>query len=676
EKALAGALEIIQRLVQPSWKACLYRYTGHREFLVPVAGQPETAGLGLALPRGRDKMRELTIKSASRLQVIDLDKTTGSDCWASFLHLNRAILDVFRVRLIVPLSDGKQLFGIILLAPEGNPAGRKTPRPRQLELIARQLILGLARFKDLQSLKSSRFEIKLKKFELETLQDVGIAISSTLDLDQLTRELLLKTVSVLNVNSAIVLLGNTLESGTGHGNGSGNGVEPMRVVETFGMEEAHGDCLSSLGSHTRITGNIVKGLPTILNDPASVPDVFKCRKIMIVPVRFKDELLGAIVVGDKEGRSMKYPDFDQADLNLLSAMANQAGAAISNARLYHSVLKIKNYNENILLSIASGVITTDTEGRVESFNDSAAKIFNLSKSRAKGMKLEELFVSQGLSSLAQRLAETQAECKTYQETNLHTGNQAGGEEVVFNISATPLGRTGKDESRGAGGMVVSVENISERARVHSMLKRYVSANVVDMVLEKGHELALGGKLCEVTILFADIRGFTRLSEENTPEQVVELLNSYFDLMIDVVFRYNGTVDKIVGDEIMVLFGAPFSLEDDTRRAVGCALAMLKALEMFNTRRKKSGKFPLAIGIGLNRGPVISGNIGSTRHMDYTVIGDAVNLASRIVDHAAAGQILITRSVKEALDGYYACRSIQTIQVKGKKKPVEVFEIPV
>jgi adenylate cyclase len=195
-----------------------------------------------------------------------------------------------------------------------------------------------------------------------------------------------------------------------------------------------------------------------------------------------------------------------------------------------------------------------------------------------------------------------------------------------------------------------------------------------MVLQEGHEIVLGGKLCEVTVLFADIRGFTSLSEQLTPQQVVEMLNGYFDLIIDVVFRYNGTVDKIVGDEIMVLFGAPFPSDDDTNRAVHCAMDMLDTLESFNVQRGKRGESPLQIGIGLNRGGVISGNIGSTRHMDYTVIGDAVNLASRLVDNASPGQILMTRSVVDGLRDGFGSRRIGEISVKGKQKPVEVFEV--
>ena len=278
----------------------------------------------------------------------------------------------------------------------------------------------------------------------------------------------------------------------------------------------------------------------------------------------------------------------------------------------------------------------------------------------------------GLDSLAEQLGAILEGKDSFQETNIHAEN-ARGAAVVFNISATPLLLNQEIES--FAGVVISVENISEGARVKDTLKRYVSSNVVDLVLEKGHELMLGGNLCEVTILFADIRGFTRLSEEHDPQEVVELLNSYFDLIIDVVFRYNGTVDKIVGDEIMVLFGAPFPFKDDTLRAVGCAIEMLETLESFNRERQAGGKFPLAVGIGLNRGPVISGNIGSAKHMDYTVIGDAVNLASRLVDHAGESQILVTRSVYQELEGSeFLCRKMARLKVKGKKAPVEIYRV--
>jgi len=637
-------------------------YLSDKELLEPIEDSLKKGFPPLKLNRNLLELLASDRKGLD-LESIDLASFGQSHPWWPFFELNKTQLESVSARLILPLGMDRQLYGIFVL---GQGAGSAGPGPEEqtlLRLAARQAALGLACLSLIKSVRDTRFKTRLKTLEVETLQDVGLAISSHLDLNQLTSELLVRAVSVLNVNRATVLLDNPEDS-------SAAATGRMYVAESFGLDETEG--LNSLGGCKLLLDNLEDMSPTIINDPEKAGGIPGCRKLLVVPIQFKGELLGAIMVADKESLHQKETDFNEDDLRLLSAMANQAGAAISNARLYRNVLQIKNYNENILTSIASGVITTDRAGRIVSFNDSAARIFSVPTVQAAGMQVEGLFESIGLGSLAGQLGATLKGKDSFQETNIHA-ETAQGVKLVFNISATPLAL--EQESGSFGGMVISVENISEGARVKETLKRYVSSNVVDLVLEKGHDLVLGGNLCEVTILFADIRGFTRLSEEHDPQEVVELLNSYFDLIIDVVFRYNGTVDKIVGDEIMVLFGAPFPFKDDTLRAVGCASEMLETLDNFNRERQAGGKFPLAVGIGLNRGPVISGNIGSTKHMDYTVIGDAVNLASRLVDHAGEGEILITRSVyKELEDSEFRCREMGDLKVRGKKDPVKVYQV--
>ncbi|MEA2063900.1 MAG: adenylate/guanylate cyclase domain-containing protein [Gemmatimonadota bacterium] len=609
--------------------------------------------------------------------LIDLELLEPEDPWRGLVlagSQGAGDRKAGKPRFVLPvcLDLDKTLFGAILVCHrEGEPDF--SPRDRAvLELTARPAAALMERFSFDRRIKQSSFQTNLKSLELEVLQDVGIAIASTLNVRELTRILLLRTVSVMNVNHALILLRDSGQPG-GIGRASMEPSRaPMTVVEKFGFDEKSPNQLGTFGGSELILENLDKLEHTIINDPALVPEALGCHKLLVSPIQSKGVLLGAIGVGNKEGRHGENPDFTGDDLGLLGAIANLAGAAISNARLYQSVLEIKNYNENILRSIANGVITNDMLGCIVSYNASAARIFGIPVEKAEKMRLKQLFTELEAPELGGNLEKLLAEGRTYQETNLRARSKTGS-EVIFNLSANPL--TAHEQKGKTRGMVVSVENISESARVKEMLKRYVHPIVVDMALESGQELVLGGQLREVTVLFADIRGFTSLSEQRTPGEVVEILNNFFDLMIDVVFNHNGTVDKIVGDEIMVLFGAPFSFGDDTRRAVSCALSMLEALRSFNNRRRARGEVAIEVGIGINRGPVVSGNIGSTRQMSYTVIGDAVNLASRLVDHAGPGQILISRSVREELDSVFICRKTNDrLKVKGKKKPVEVFEV--
>jgi adenylate cyclase len=183
-----------------------------------------------------------------------------------------------------------------------------------------------------------------------------------------------------------------------------------------------------------------------------------------------------------------------------------------------------------------------------------------------------------------------------------------------------------------------------------------------------------GELREVTVLLSDLRGFTSLSERCTPQQIVKLLNRYFALMTRIILDHGGTIDKFMGDAIMVLFGAPLYRSDDAMQAIACAIEMEMAMEAFNRESAAEGLDPLYMGIGINTGPVIAGHLGSPLHSEYTVIGDDVNLASRIEAHTLRGQILISEKTYALTQSAIEVGLINEISVKGKQAPVRMYEL--
>ncbi len=205
-------------------------------------------------------------------------------------------------------------------------------------------------------------------------------------------------------------------------------------------------------------------------------------------------------------------------------------------------------------------------------------------------------------------------------------------------------------------------------------ERFLSPNIVEKILVNPNEIHLGGENQTVTILFSDIRGFTRMSEHMDPHAVVELLNEYFSEMTDLIFESGGTLDKYLGDGIMVVYGAPFPAPDDAMRATKTAIEMQRALADLNRNWQSRGQQPLRMGVGINTGTVTAGNIGSAKRMDYTVIGDAVNLASRLCSNAAGGQILVSESTYSLLNGSIPGQRLEPIRVKGKETPVELHEV--
>ena len=218
------------------------------------------------------------------------------------------------------------------------------------------------------------------------------------------------------------------------------------------------------------------------------------------------------------------------------------------------------------------------------------------------------------------------------------------------------------------------EELSRRALERQALERFMSSAIVEKILAKPDQIRLGGENQTVAILFADIRGFTAMSERMEPQKVVELLNEFFSEMTNLVFEHGGTLDKYLGDGIMAIFGAPIPKPDDAVRSVKTAIDMQQALVRLNSRWEARGQRPLEIGIGVHSGPVTAGIIGSPNRMDYTVIGQPVNLASRLCAHAAGGQILVSQSVFQQLQGSAPAKVLDPIRVKGQEAPVEICEV--
>ncbi len=230
----------------------------------------------------------------------------------------------------------------------------------------------------------------------------------------------------------------------------------------------------------------------------------------------------------------------------------------------------------------------------------------------------------------------------------------------------------KGESLGA---MLMLEDITTEKRLRGTMSRYMPKELADKLMEDGGE-ALGGQLTRATVLFTDIRSFTTISEVLGPQETVKMLNEYFSIMVDIVMANGGILDKYIGDAIMAVFGVPLSRGNDADSAVRTAVGMLRAQHELNARRAAINATPLYMGVGVNTDDVLSGNIGSPKRMDFTVIGDGVNLASR---HEGANKpygtsILISELCKNALTEPFQLREIDRIRVKGKNEPVAIYEV--
>ncbi len=428
--------------------------------------------------------------------------------------------------------------------------------------------------------------------------------------------------------------------------------------------------------HLGIAGSVFTSGETINIPDAYVDDRFnqavdkmtgfRTRSILCMPVRTKDgQIIGVTQVLNK-----KDGPFTGIDERRLAAFSAQASIALENAKLFEDVLNMKNYNESMLESMSNGVISLDAEKRIVKCNRAALRILQQNDPEAlTGASVANAFAETNpwvLDSIDNVMQTRSADLAM--DTDLPLSN---GKTVSVNLTIVPL----TDIHYELIGSLLILEDITKEKRLKGTMNRYMAKEVVDRLLEHGEGL-LGGMTQEATIMFTDIRKFTTISERNTPQETVSMLNEYFSIMVDIIFKYQGILDKYIGDAILAVFGAPFSTRDDPDHAVKTAIEMLTALDKFNQKRVGEDKEPISIGIGISTNNILSGNIGSLKRMDYTVIGDGVNLASRLegANKVYGTSVLISEFTYNKLQDKYASREIDLIRVKGKMKPIGVYQI--
>jgi class 3 adenylate cyclase len=219
-----------------------------------------------------------------------------------------------------------------------------------------------------------------------------------------------------------------------------------------------------------------------------------------------------------------------------------------------------------------------------------------------------------------------------------------------------------------------VEELRKKQRYRETLGRYVSEDVASRLLEEETDLDLDGEDRHVTILFIDIRGFTALARALSPRALVALLNEYFGMIIEVIFAYEGTINKFIGDSVMAVFGAPMSVADAEYKAVRAGTEIQRVVEARNEDRRELGELEVALGIGINSGQAVAGNIGSARRLEYTVVGDAVNLAQRIESISKRGQVLISATTYGAVRDRVEVADLGPTALRGFADPVRIYQV--
>ncbi|MEE9464045.1 MAG: GAF domain-containing protein [Candidatus Neomarinimicrobiota bacterium] len=614
-----------------------------------------------------DKTGELysRVAQGSFMREIRIMNSKGIAGWVFTNEEGAIVHDAYRDKRFYKNVDLRTGFRTksVLCAPLRNAAGKKIGvsqllnkqggqfSERDLELlmmITEQAAIAIQSHLVLEEVEDAR------KQELEFL-DVVSQISSELELEPLLQKIISTVTKILDAERSSLFINDEKTQELYTIVGEGLGKNEIRFPNHLGI-----------AGHVFQTGQSLN-IPHAYADLRFNPTVdkqtgFFTRSMLCVPVTNKEgKTIGVSQVLNKRGGP-----FTNEDETRLIAFTSQISIGIENATLFKNVQKLMNYTESMLNSMANGVMTINEENQIATCNPAGLRIMRVESEEDVLKKDIAKFFSGRNDWILKKLKDVQ-EAEVMMDTEL----EFDGETISANLTILPL----LDEDMQPLGTMIMIEDISSEKRMKSTMSRYMDADLADQLLESKEEV-LGGKQSVATVLFSDIRSFTTLTEELGPQGTVSLLNEYFTIMVDCIQEEGGMLDKFIGDAMMVIFGTPVAHDDDPDRAVRAAIKMLTELAAFNAHRKQLGMKAIDHGLGLNTDGIVSGNIGSPKRMDYTVIGDGVNLAARLESACKkyGAHILISEYTFNSLKATYRTRQIDRVIVKGKTKPVGVYEV--
>jgi adenylate cyclase len=553
--------------------------------------------------------------------------------------------------LCVPIRNKKQVVIGVTQALNKREGGFDAEDQQLLEALSSQAAAALENARIFEKVERAQREEAL-------LLDVVSLITSEILLDPLLEKILAAATQLLEADRGSLFLydraSDELWSRVVGGEGSGQ----IRFPANAGIA---GECF-------------VKGVSINIDDayrdPRFNPGVdkgtgYRTRNILCMPITTK----GGNKVGVMEILNKKEGPFTAGDQRRLAALCAQAAVSIENAQLFEDVSDSRNYNESVLRSMSNGVITLDASGMISKVNPSALRILQRPEEDMISRRVGEVFggPNSWVTNSLEKVLRTGRIDSTVDSDLVLEGRRA----VSVNMTAVPLHDL-HDEKLGS---MLIMEDITREKRMRNTMSRYMSKAVMDELLEGG-DAALGGTSREVSVLFSDIRGFTTMSERLGARETVAMLNDYFSDMVDIVFAHNGILDKYIGDMIMAVFGSVRASSGDAVNAVTVGSRMMVALRELNRRRAPDGHEPIRIGIGISTGNVVAGSIGSPKRLEYTVIGDRVNLAERLQNankYYGTG-VLICETTAARLPGPMKMRELDLIRVRGMQVPVAICEV--
>ena len=510
------------------------------------------------------------------------------------------------------------------------------------------------------ALENAQLFEKIERAQREEalLLEVTNAIGSELKLDPLLIKVIAAATGLLDADRGTLFLHDPRTDELVSRVAEGVSVRELRIPAGAGIA---GECFR--------TGAPIN-IPEAYADARFNPEVdrrthYRTSSLLAMPISAREgNKVGVIQMLNK-----KHGPFSAHDERRLRSFCSQIAMALENARLFEEVNAARVFNESILKSLSSGIIALDAQGRVNKVNEAACVILKRAESELAGRDVAEVFAGRNawvVRSVDKVRDQRRPDISIDTDLALRDGAAAS-----VNMTVVPH----YDLEGSSIGYMLAFEDITREKRIRNTMSRYMSKTVVDSLLESG-EAALGGTGREVSVLFSDIRGFTAITEQLGARETVAMLNEYFTDMVDIVFAHNGILDKYIGDCIMAVFGSVLTSAQDPDNAVTVAIRMMEALKALNLRRTASGRGAIQVGVGISTGDVVAGNIGSPKRMEFTVIGDRVNLAQRLEGATKyyGSRILISDVTAARLKQRRVLREIDLIRLRGRREPVAIFEV--
>jgi adenylate cyclase len=509
----------------------------------------------------------------------------------------------------------------------------------------------------------------LDRDELGTLYTIARVLNSTLELDEVLQMVMDRVIEVVNADRGFLMLVNRETSLLEFNIARNNREHTLKKTE---FEQI------SLSTVNQVVCTQKAVTDADRFDPTLSMQAYGIRSLMCAPLVVREMCIGAVYVDRRTTMGL----FTSKHRALLLAFCHQAAIAIDNARLFadlnqamRKVNEDKQYRDNIFASIANGVITTNSAGIITMFNARAGLILNLNPQMALGKHYKKVFHIRPQVGLSELLHNTQVEHEHGTIVpNSVVCNIPGRRGLVYlNLYVSSL----RDTQGMPIGMALVVDDRTElkhkedeAKEIRRLFTRYVHPRVVEQLIKNPQALKLGGETKEITIVFADIREYSRLSENLAPEEVMNLLNAYLKIMVEKIWEEEGTITAFMGDALMAIFNAPLPQKAHALKAVRATWNMRQAV--LDYKRSRPQDTSISFGFGVNTGLAVVGNLGSEeRIQNYTAIGDAVNVANRLQSNAADNNILLNDSTCLQVYRHVQLGQPFSLDVKNKTERLKV-----